>query len=479
MGRSGLGQISDSDARALLLTAARGLLAQDANFTIKTLLARAEVSRSQFRRCFTGKDQLLAAVTGEEVRGLSQILDVAQPEMLRAAVGSDIAPSPAARPEPARADAWLERRLRVFERALSGLEKRQEKTEQTLAQKLALIEERLGALTVAQTVAQKADTPAPEPMETAPQPPADPVCENAAPVLSPAVMAHVEEIAAAEIEPAAQPVTGKDIEDFISHARRAAQKAALVAPVPKQVSWRRRWLAWAAVAVMSVLVSMEFWFIGSAIARGIPMPAATVHREMAPTGIARIIALADNGDPLSQTKLALAYLRGQGVAQDDAAALRWSRAAALQGQPVAQYLLGTLYLDTNQAEAVRWFEAAAAQGNVRAMHNLAIAYAEGTGAPKDPGLAVQWFAHAAGQGYRDSQFDLVVIHERGLGVKQSQDAALTWYLIAAGQGDGPSADRAAFLKGQMASADVRRAEAAAAAFVPLSVTGPANDFPKI
>ena len=94
-----------------------------------------------------------------------------------------------------------------------------------------------------------------------------------------------------------------------------------------------------------------------------------------------MIALADSGDATAETMLALAYLRGAGVGSDEAAAMRWSMAAAAQGQPVAEYLLGTLYLDGNrdQAQAARWFRAAAAQGNIKAMHNLAIAYAEGLG----------------------------------------------------------------------------------------------------
>ena len=42
-------------------------------------------------------------------------------------------------------DAWLERRLRVFERALSQLETRQEKTERDLIRRIALLEERLAS----------------------------------------------------------------------------------------------------------------------------------------------------------------------------------------------------------------------------------------------------------------------------------------------------------------------------------------------
>ena len=122
----------------MLLAAARELLGEDPNFSLKTLLTRTGVSRANFRRCFADKEQFLAALTGEDIRTLDQILEVAQPEAMRLAVGSDIAPAPTP-----QTDAWLERRLRVFERALAGLEKRQEKSEQDLTQQLALIGETL------------------------------------------------------------------------------------------------------------------------------------------------------------------------------------------------------------------------------------------------------------------------------------------------------------------------------------------------
>ena len=194
--------------------------------------------------------------------------------------------------------------------------------------------------------------------------------------------------------------------------------------------------------------------------------AAARHRQIAQTGFERVIALADSGDAGAQTALALAYLRGSGVAADPGAARRWSVAAATQGQPVAQYLLGTLEQGRDQSAAMRWFRAAALQGNVKAMHNLAIAYAEGLGVAQDSPVAVQWFLRAASLGYRDSQFDLAVLYERGMGVPQSGAAALKWYLIAAGNGDAPSAARAAVLKGQVSAGDARSAEAQAASFVP-------------
>ena len=62
--------------------------------------------------------------------------------------------------------------------------------------------------------------------------------------------------------------------------------------------------------------------------------------------------------------LALAYLKGDGVKEDPVLAARWSEAAAERGEPMAEYVLGTLYANGVHADPVRafhWYSAAAAQ----------------------------------------------------------------------------------------------------------------------
>ncbi len=459
-----------------------------ADFTIAGLLTDTGVSRAQFRRCFAGKKQMLAALTQGDVKALGDILEVAPPVEVLRAVGSDITPAAPI------TDAWLERRLRVFERALGGLEKRQEKSEQTLGQRLALMEEKLAGLAQAKPVAAPepalplfdpsefnllpAEGTTAHPAASAPVASAQTLAdaapgEAASLELAPNVLAHVEQIA--KSGPAEEPVSEKEMADFIAHARQVARRAVPPPAKPR----RRRGPVWNGLVLASILIG-GLMLIGAALllASGVPQasPVASVsHRQTAQTGMARIMALADSGDARAQTLLALAYLRGP--AANAGAARRWSIAAASQGQPVAQYLLGTLYLDSDPAQAVRWLRAAAEQGNVKAMHNLAIAFAQGP-AP-DPALAVQWFTRAAAKGYRDSQFDLAVLYERGLGVPQSGAEALKWYLIAAGGGDAPSAGRAAVLKDQIGADDVRMAKAEAAGFVPQPAASAANQIPEL
>ena len=334
----------------MLLAAARTRMARNADFTIAALLSDSGISRVQFRRCFAGKKQLLAALTQDNVKSLGEILDVAQPVEMQRAVGSDITPAAPI------TDAWLERRLRVFERALAGLEKRQDKSEQGLAQRLAVLEENLAGFAVRATP----QLPLFDPAESNLLPADAPVCVPSshsgavlagapAPDLAPAVLAHVEQIAAPG--PLAEPISEKEMADFIAHARQAARNAAV--PEPPRKIRRRRGMMWNAMVLTCILIG-GLMLISAALllASGVPQaaPASAVsHRLMAQSGTARIMALADNGDARAQTLLALAYLRGA----NDQAGLRWSSAAAVQGQPVAQYLLGTLTLARDREQAMR------------------------------------------------------------------------------------------------------------------------------
>jgi len=111
------------------------------------------------------------------------------------------------------------------------------------------------------------------------------------------------------------------------------------------------------------------------------------------------------------------------------------------------------------------------------MHNLAIAFAEGSGEPKDEVKAAMWFARAANLGLADSQFNLAVLYERGMGVKQSLVDAYKWYLIAAAQGDAESKTRAEALSTQIGDADRAAAQQAASGFRPQPLNPSANSTP--
>ena len=369
-----------------------------------------------------------------------------QPEGVESPSAQAAAPSEGSAPA---VDAWLERRLRVFERALAQLETRQEKSERDVSRRIGLLQEKIAGYEKTEAAA-----PVPEPVK-------EPIPEPETPVIAMTTTPVAENL----LEPALQ----KQIGDFLADARRAAKEAAIPVPPSPKPKTSQRWMVWAAVGCAALTVTALA--LGSVAGASEPM-GAVAHRQTAES-FGRVVALADSGDPRDQTVVAFAYLRGQHQPSDHQAAGRWALAAAERGDPMAQYLLGALYqagdgVAADPRQAVHWFEASALRGNLKAMHNLAIAYVEGQGAGKNPERAAAWFNRAAEQGYTDSQFDLAVLYERGDGVRQNPGSALKWYLVAAGRGDKEAATRATELKRAMSATDIAQAESLAAGFRPVA-----------
>jgi TPR repeat protein len=88
-------------------------------------------------------------------------------------------------------------------------------------------------------------------------------------------------------------------------------------------------------------------------------------------------ALADEGDAFAQFSIGYMYRRGEGVAKDEAEAVKWYRKAAEQGYPTAQSNLGFMYqvgagVPQDLDEAAAWFRKASAQGDATAQLNLMV-----------------------------------------------------------------------------------------------------------
>ena len=180
-----------------------------------------------------------------------------------------------------------------------------------------------------------------------------------------------------------------------------------------------------------------------------------------------------------QAQRGLAYLNGHGVPRNIEQAVRFLTPAALSGEPVAQYWLGTLYEHgngepANPTMAKRLYEASAMRGNVRAMYKLAVAYAEGLGTPQSYQESARWFIRAANFGFVNAQYNLGVLYERGLGVTQSLDDAYKWYALAAANGDTASSERVEILSSQMSADELAAARGAAAEFKPQEPDPSAN-----
>src|SRR5262245_21078259 len=110
------------------------------------------------------------------------------------------------------------------------------------------------------------------------------------------------------------------------------------------------------------------------------------------------LALALEGNQDAQFRMGLCYLRGNGVAQDQAEALRWFQKAAEQGHADAQYHLGmNLWGLNDHVQAAHWWRMASDQGHAKAQARLALAYQSGDGVERDETKAFHLFRTAAEQ----------------------------------------------------------------------------------
>lgn len=124
-------------------------------------------------------------------------------------------------------------------------------------------------------------------------------------------------------------------------------------------------------------------------------------------------AAADEGNPVAQNNLGAMYGRGEGgLPRNPREAERYYRLAADQGYPVAQTNLGALYalgggVPRNDREAVRLWQLAADAGEAGAQANLGTMYAEGRGGlPRDMNQAVRMWRAAADAGNAEAQGNL-------------------------------------------------------------------------
>lgn len=149
---------------------------------------------------------------------------------------------------------------------------------------------------------------------------------------------------------------------------------------------------------------------------------------------------AEAGSARAMFNLGLMFDRGQGVSIDKAEALRWYRNGADAGNAGAIYNLGVKYakgegVAKNETEGARWLLKAAMKGNADAMYSVGAMYAEGKGVAKDQAEAVRWFRKAADQGQTDAMYNLGGAYAKGDGVAKDYAKAIHWLRIAADKGD--------------------------------------------
>jgi TPR repeat protein len=114
--------------------------------------------------------------------------------------------------------------------------------------------------------------------------------------------------------------------------------------------------------------------------------------------------------------------------------------AASAGNLRAQLQVGSQYergegVAKNEAEAVRWYTKSATGGDAQAMKNLGLMYENGSGVRENWAEALNWYSKGAAKADRSGEFALGRMYEFGMGVPQSREKAIEWFRKAAGLGD--------------------------------------------
>ena len=172
-------------------------------------------------------------------------------------------------------------------------------------------------------------------------------------------------------------------------------------------------------------------------AGGCPLEGSQAERERL---LSETKSEAEQGNPDAQYRLGSMYSKGILVKQDCSEALRWYLKSAEQGNPDAQYRLGSMYykgagVQQDYSEAFRWQLKAAEQGNQYAQCFLGIMYCYGQGVQQDYSEALSWTRKAAEQGNCDAEHNLGIIYRDGLGIAPDYGEALRWYKRAADRGN--------------------------------------------
>ena len=155
------------------------------------------------------------------------------------------------------------------------------------------------------------------------------------------------------------------------------------------------------------------------------------------TAHAEAMPMAESGDPVAQWLIGTLYAEGWGVDRDNETATRWYAAAADAGLPAAQLAFGQrlaagLGIDPDLESATDWLKAAAAKGETDADLTLGTIYASRHDlAANDPAGAMR-LQHEIETGSARAEYSLGRCYDLGqCGVEQDEAQALALYRLSA------------------------------------------------
>jgi TPR repeat protein len=122
---------------------------------------------------------------------------------------------------------------------------------------------------------------------------------------------------------------------------------------------------------------------------------------------------AQQGDPLAGWLAGRLYLLGIGGVADHDAAQKWLKLSADQNNAYGAYFLGRLMADRDYTKAPKLYKIAADQGLPQAQYFYAKALKDGRGIPLDRFTAYVWYTIAADAGYAAAGPDLGELNNGG------------------------------------------------------------------
>jgi hypothetical protein len=162
--------------------------------------------------------------------------------------------------------------------------------------------------------------------------------------------------------------------------------------------------------------------------------------RLSPVSIATIRVSAELGVAAAQRDLALACLKGRlGLCTNQTEGLKWAEAAARQGDPVAEQIMGALYnygsiVSQDVAQAAFWYRKAAEHGNPVGQVQLAGMLQRGRGGQTNAAEALDWLRRAAAQQWPEGARLLARAYWEGNGTPRNYAASYWWFRKAVKHG---------------------------------------------
>lgn len=155
------------------------------------------------------------------------------------------------------------------------------------------------------------------------------------------------------------------------------------------------------------------------------------HSQEQPKSLASIQAAALAGDPEAQFQLGYKYATGDGVVKDPQLAARWYMAAASRGHIIAAHNLGCCYItglgiSKNRKEAFKWFKIAAEKGHLKSIIGIGYDYMNGICVNADPTESLKWFTKAANMGSPEAQYILALLYSDSKRGVKNPERSFKW-----------------------------------------------------